>query len=141
MDPKIWGYDLWKSLIHIAQVYPDHPKPEKKRHYQVFFYSLAYVLPCYVCQKNYLQHLKELPIQLESKTSLLNWVYQIHNRTLIQSNKKAISYESFLNKYGVGSSGAKISFNWFILLILVVIVGGYYYFFYNKRTPSFSLMR
>lgn len=142
MDPKIWGRSLWASLIYIAQVYPENPTPKDKQNYGLFFITVGKVLPCYACQKNYATHLQSLPIQLRSKTALLDWLHKLHNKTLEQMGRPNLSYADFLNKY-IGQNTKSIFSNkcLLILLILAGIALGYYYFFYKKRSRPFVLVK
>lgn len=142
MDPKIWGGPLWKSLINIAKVYPLQPTINDKNYYRIFFTSLAYVLPCFSCRKNYQKHLAQIPIQLESRNQLLNWLHQIYNQTLINMKKPEVSYQQFINKYSDSSSISLLPNRKniiILLLLLTLIFGVYYYFFYGRYNFPFSL--
>ncbi len=101
MNQNIWGPHLWFSLHTMTFVYPLKPKHEDKKHYQTFFESLQYTIPCSVCRKNYIRHLKELPIEkhLESRKDLVFWLIDIHNMVNGETGKKILSYEVVIKKY------------------------------------------
>lgn len=131
MDPKIWGRNLWTSLIHIAQGYPDHPTEVDKRKYMAYFMCLGNVLPCARCQVNYQSHLDKLPIDLRTKETLLQWLHQLHNLTLDQMDRKTLTYDQFMKKYL--DPPCLIDTQTFVsLMILVVIFAVLYYFFYKQ---------
>ena len=142
MDPKIWGWSLWQSLIHVAQGYPNNPTAQDRRHYYIFYQSLANILPCAVCQVNYTNHFKELPPKLNSKQDLLNWLHKLHNQTLKQMNKTPLSYTAFMKKYLAKCSSDNIFSTencCLILCVLVLVVVAAYYF--SGRTDSFPTFR
>tara|TARA_B100000401_G_scaffold432350_2_gene369586 strand:+ start:323 stop:847 length:525 start_codon:yes stop_codon:yes gene_type:complete len=102
MDPEIWGPPAWIFLHTITLTYPHNPTTEDKKNYKLFFYNLANVLPCSHCSKNYLIHLKQLPIDsfLQNKKSLVYWLVQIHNLTN-NNLKKNVTFNmiDFTEKY------------------------------------------
>jgi len=134
MDPKVWGRNMWTTMVHIAQVYPVNPNNNDISNYNIFYTSIANVLPCEICRVNYSRHLANVPIRLESKHALLDWLYRIHNQTLIQQKRPQISYTEFMNKYsgkvGYGTSNSTKTI--IVLIILAIIASGSYYYFYKK---------
>jgi hypothetical protein len=146
MDPKIWGAPLWTSMINIAKVYPKTPTNEDITYYKIFYSSLAYVLPCYKCRKNYQNHLQSNPIQLSDRQSLLTWIHRVYNQTREQVGLKPTSYEGFINKYTTPTltesmTGFLPSFrnSCIFVIILLLIFAIYYYFVYNEYYFPFSL--
>jgi len=101
MNSKIWGPGAWTLLHSITLNYPESPSQQDKNEYSEFFYSLANVLPCNICQNNYRKNLEELPIKfyLQSKKTLVNWLFEIHNRVNIETNKKTITFKQFEKIY------------------------------------------
>lgn len=139
MDPKIWGNNLWISLIHIAQGYPDNPDQVIQNQYNVFLNYLSYVLPCASCQINYKNHLKESPPDLRNSETLLHWLHQIYNRTLIQQGRKEVTFIEFMTKHGANNTSTSSNFSFFtqrqlliIMLVLALIFAGYCYYA-NKK--------
>jgi hypothetical protein len=141
MNPRVWGRSVWTSLIYIAQGFPDDPTEEDKKIYFNFFNNIGNVLPCHSCKINYSKHISDLPPDVSSRTNLLAWFHQLHNKTLQQMNRKTISYEGFLKKY-VGGDNAQ-SFNYanisIGLLVLLAVVAGIYFVLYKKGSSSASL--
>ena len=137
MDPKIWGRYLWTSMIHIAQVYPIQPTKTDIQNYGSFFTSIGNVLPCEICRDNYHRHLKNIPINLNSRNDLLHWLHQVHNQTLLAQNRPQITFTEFLNKYNVSPSPYNLkNIIFFTLLILIVLIS-YYYFYKRGNSPSY----
>jgi len=101
MNQNIWGPNLWFSLHTMTFVYPLKPKNKDKINYKTFFEYLQYTIPCSVCRKNYVRHLKESPIEkhLESRKDLVFWLIDIHNMVNGETGKKILSYDVVIKKY------------------------------------------
>jgi len=135
MDPVIWGPTLWSSLHFISMTYPESPTKKDIEHNIVFLHSLSNVLPCGVCK----QHFKELldktnlPIELSNKQSYIALIHRLHNSVNRATNKKEISYNSFLKLYQqIIDSGSfnpialkkKCDIYKYTIIILFVLMGG-----------------
>ena len=101
MDSKIWGPYFWFTLHSISLSYPDKPTYEIRRQFHDFFINFQNVLPCKKCQDHYRQHLIKNPIavSLDSKKSLVLWVFNMHNQVNISLGKKIYTFEEFQEKY------------------------------------------
>ena len=96
-DPKIWGPPLWDILHYITFRY-DETKDEKIYH-ELFTKHLPNLMPCKSCRDHYKQHIKKLPIRLESRNSLSRWLVHIHNKVNKQLKKKEMPYEIIKSRY------------------------------------------
>lgn len=101
MNQNIWGPNLWFSLHTMSFTYPLKPSEQDKKNYKTFFESLQFTIPCSVCRKNYIRHLKESPIDpnLESRKLLVHWLIDIHNMVNGETGKKILSYDTVIRKY------------------------------------------
>ena len=101
MNQNIWGPHLWFSLHTMSFNYPLKPNFEDKQYYKDFFTNLQHVIPCSVCKKNYIRHLKEHPINnyLDNRSTLVYWVIDMHNMVNGEIGKKILSYEVVIKKY------------------------------------------
>ena len=101
MNQNIWGPHLWFSLHTISFNYPISPSNNDMKDYKNFFINLENVIPCSVCKKNYIRHLKEHPINdyLDSRKKLVYWVIDMHNMVNAEIGKKILSYEYVIKKY------------------------------------------
>jgi hypothetical protein len=101
MNQNIWGPHLWFSLHTISFNYPLVPKTEDKEYYKNFFTSLQHVIPCSICKKNYMRHIKEHPITnfLDNRKSMVYWVIDMHNMVNAEIGKKILSYDVVIKKY------------------------------------------
>ena len=101
MNQNIWGPHLWFSLHTITFAYPLNPSTQDKLHYKNFFETMQNVIPCSVCKKNYIRHLKESPIEkhLGSRRELVYWLIDLHNLVNGETGKKIWSYDSVIKKY------------------------------------------
>ncbi len=101
MNQNIWGPNLWFSLHTMTFVYPLKPSSDDKKHYKTFFESLQYTIPCSVCRKNYVRHLKEYPIDgfLNSRKEIVYWLIDVHNMVNGETGKKILTYQTVIKKY------------------------------------------
>lgn len=101
MNQNIWGPHLWFSLHTISFNYPLSPTLEEKENYKNFFTNLQYVIPCSICKKNYIRHIKEHPIDnsLNNRKDLVYWLIDMHNMVNAEIGKKILSYDVVIKKY------------------------------------------
>jgi hypothetical protein len=101
MNQNIWGPHLWFSLHTISFNYPLNPTQEERNNFKNFFLNLQEVIPCSICKKNYIRHLKEHPIDnfLNNRKSLVYWVIDMHNMVNGEIGKKILSYDLVIKKY------------------------------------------
>ena len=101
MNQNIWGPHLWFSLHTISFTYPLKPTKTDMNNYKIFYESLQNVIPCNICKKNYIRHLKENPIDphLNSRKDLVYWVIDMHNMVNAETGKKILSYDNVIKKY------------------------------------------
>lgn len=137
MEPKIWGPPAWKFLHSITFQYPENPSDIDKQRYYTFFNSLKYVLPCPNCQEHYSKNFDSIPIKLEKKEELIEWLIDIHNEVNKLTGKKVYPYEKVYQEYSseLGKTGNKGYLNILFILILILIFGYYYYknYYLNKN--------
>ena len=135
MDPNIWGPGAWTLLHSVTFNYPEKPTQQDKNEYSDFFYALANVLPCGICQDHLKKHLNNIPIKfyLESKETLTKWLFEIHNLVNQDTKKKTITYKHFKKIYKNIYSNSKESITYYkqknkiqkiiiYLLIILIIV-------------------
>ena len=82
MDTRCWGFSAWKLLHSITFGYPVRPTRKDQTIYYHFFSSIKNVLPCIFCRNSFDQFEKELPLKdhLDSRDSLVTWLYLMHNK-------------------------------------------------------------
>ena len=99
MDQNIWGPGLWLFLHTLTFNYPVSPSRDDKTRMRRFFMALGDVLPCRYCRENYQKHLKNYPIQLDSKREFVRWLIQIHNEVNEQEGKQQVKELDILSTY------------------------------------------
>ena len=103
MMTYIWGPPLWHSLHVISFNYPIKPTKEIKKNYLEFFTNLQNVLPCKYCRDNYVDNLKNCPINskvLKNRDSLSRWLYNFHETVNTKLNKKSgLTYDEVRDRY------------------------------------------
>jgi hypothetical protein len=101
MNQNIWGPSMWFSLHTITFSYPIKPTELEKANYKIFFENFKNVIPCSVCKKNYIRHLKEHPIDnyLSTRKKIVYWLIDLHNMVNVETGKKIIDYDIVIKKY------------------------------------------
>ena len=141
MEPNIWGPGAWTFLHSITFQYPESPSDIEKQKYYVFFNSLKNVLPCPVCRGHYESNLDNLPIRLDTRQELIEWLIDVHNEINIMNNKKIYSYDEVYEIYNKMYDNATIKNKsgtvdyFYILFIIGICIIGYYYYqnYYLKK--------
>lgn len=101
MEPSVWGKYFWTTIHMVAFGYPEKPASSDKADYKQFFENFWKVLPCTKCSDNYLQHLKELPIDsyLQNNETLFEWTVKLHNIVNKELGKPQVSIEDAKDKF------------------------------------------
>ena len=99
--PSVWGPFFWHTIHIIALGYPKNPTYTDKKCAKEFYESLAFLIPCPVCREHYKEHLISKPIStfLDSRTDLIKWTIDIHNKVNITTGKPEWTLEEVLSYY------------------------------------------
>lgn len=133
MEPNIWGPGAWTFLHSITFQYPETPSDIEKQKYYVFFNSLKNVLPCPICRGHYESNLETLPIRLDTRQDLIEWLIDVHNEVNRMNNKKIYSYNEVYEIYNEmydnnpKNQSGKIDYFYILFIIGICIIGYYYY--------------
>ena len=130
MNPKIWGPSAWLFLHTVTFNYPNNPTEEDKRNYLTFFNSLKHIIPCPLCKEHYIENLKNIPINLDSKDKLIEWLFDVHNSVNKQKETKIYTHEElydiYYHKYKSKQLKDKDKYKdylKYILLLIIIILG------------------
>jgi hypothetical protein len=155
MLPAIWGPHLWFILHVISFEYPVVPNELDKRIYHDFYTSIKDILPCDICKKHYRDHINKYPLtpHLDSRSTLVKWVIQVHNFVNASLGKPVLSVEHVIDIYSklkpispfATIDSVEIAkkheikqytklYFWIILMIIIIICSRYYF---NKYYFSF----
>jgi len=99
--PSVWGPFFWHTIHIVALGYPKNPTYTDKKCAKEFYESLAFLLPCSICREHYKGYLQEKPIAtfLDSRTDLIKWTIQIHNKVNKMLGKPEWTLEEVLSYY------------------------------------------
>jgi len=99
--PSVWGPFFWHTIHIVALGYPKNPTYTDKKCAKEFYESLAFLIPCPVCREHYKEHLISKPIStfLDSRTDLIKWTIDIHNKVNITTGKPEWTLEEVLSYY------------------------------------------
>jgi hypothetical protein len=136
-----WGPYFWNTIHYTALGYPeDTPSVDIRAKYKDFYEALGFVIPCMKCSKNYINHIREIPIDpfLVSRDMLFKWTVNIHNIVNKEIGKphwnEEIAKSKLLNlplpiqeeNYkDENSSNNKVSYAWknaFLFLLFFIIL-------------------
>ena len=122
MEPKIWGPHAWIFLHTITLNYPENPNQIEKQNYKSFFESLSKILPCDNCREHYSENIENIPIDLQSRESLVQWLFTIHNKVNQKNNKQLVNYDDFINKYSELYNQKDKNYILYTILLLIAII-------------------
>jgi len=99
--PSVWGPFFWHTIHIVALGYPKNPTYTDKKCAKEFYESLAFLLPCSICREHYKEYLQEKPIStfLDSRTDLIKWTIQNHNKVNKMLGKPEWTLEEVLSYY------------------------------------------
>lgn len=131
MEPNVWGPAGWTFLHSVTFKYPENPSDLEKQKYYNFFNSLKNVLPCPTCQEHYRDNFEKIPIRLENREELIEWLIDLHNEVNRMNGKRVYTYdevyEIYNDMYGVETGKKSPDYLFILLLIVIVVIGCYYY--------------
>ena len=122
INPKMWGKNGWKFMHWITLGYSDTPTNNEKTDMRNFFNSIGNVLPCLSCRQNFLKHIKKYPLgqrELSSRSTLVEWLMNIHNEVNIITGKKLYTLDMLYNEY---MNQSLIPSSWLFYLIIFIII-------------------
>jgi len=133
MKNSQWGPAAWLFLHSVTFQYPENPTDQDKNNYKIFFDSLQNILPCPQCREHYQKNLKENPMNLESRESLIKWVIDLHNAVNKKNSKKEYSYDEvndlYQSTYNYSiKENESVESNMKFILILILIILIIFYF-------------
>jgi hypothetical protein len=132
MEPNIWGPSAWKFLHSITFQYPENPTDLDKQKYFTFFNSLKNVLPCPTCREHYGKSFETVPIRLDNRKELIEWLIDIHNKVNLEAGKKVYSYSEvyqiYNDMYDIKNNVSGTSDYLVIILLVIVAIAAYYYY-------------
>jgi hypothetical protein len=93
-NPSYWGPLVWEVLYISVAGYSVNPGVPEKIGFQLFLDSMRYVLPCAQCRAEYDKYLSTNPLTnmvMASKTSLFEWLYNLHRSVSMRLMKAPMS--------------------------------------------------
>ena len=103
---KYWGPSAWYLTHHLTRNLvknkpPSELDPVYEEAVSEYFLSLLLLMPCGLCQKNYLDKLEEDSFQnhLDSWEKLDKWGHKLHNSVNQMLEKPELSYTSYVKMY------------------------------------------
>lgn len=96
LTTSYWGEAFWKTMYAIAYTFPSNPSDEYQKHTEIWYESMAQLLPCEECRQHFGEYLDQHPIQNFStcQSILLRWVNTLENAINKKMHKPAVSLET-----------------------------------------------
>ena len=100
-SPSVWGPFFWHTIHIVALGYSKNPTYTDKKCAKEFYESFAFLIPCSVCREHYKEHLVAKPITtfLDSRTDLIKWTIDIHNKVNKMLGKPEWTLDEVLTYY------------------------------------------
>lgn len=140
-----WGPAGWKFLHSLTFAYPNTPTLEQQRSADVFFASLAHLLPCDACQEHYQEEIVQRPADTRSQATLSAWLVDLHNRVNARLNKATFSYAQAAQLYtaqctqGCGRDrNISTSNSGEYVLVVLLIISAIALFFISKMNNKYA---
>lgn len=100
LNPKLWGDSMWNTMYAVALTSPLTSQPSQhKIALKKFYESLCLIIPCDECKQHYADLYKKIPINLNNRNSLLEWVNKIHNEINKITGDDEVSLDSIKKKF------------------------------------------
>ena len=141
-----WGPAGWKFLHSLTFAYPNSPTLEQQRSADLFFSSMANLLPCDACQEHYREEIARHPADTRSQATLSAWLVDLHNRVNARLNKPIFSYAQAAQQYtsqctqGCGDRNLSLpkSSNAEYALVILLIVCAIALFYISKMNNRYA---
>lgn len=141
LDPQVWGRHYWFFLDTIAMTYPHHPNDVTKKKYYDFIMNLPLFLPVDSIANDFTKLLNLYPVSpyLDSRESLVRWVWFVHNKINEKLEKEKITLQQFYENYyqhykpkgekivEYGKLKSRLIYLTFLIVSITII-----YYFYNS---------
>jgi hypothetical protein len=102
-DPSLWGPHLWAYMHYSAANYPEKPSKENIDEMVDWLCSLPVTIPCANCSTHYRKYIEQNKSNLKNicgnKTSLFNFLVDIHNKVNVRNGKSEMSYDDAWKLY------------------------------------------
>lgn len=92
MDQTQWGPPMWRFLHAMCTQYT----AQRHKEYEAIMNSLAVILPCSVCRRNYLVHILEVPFPCQGvgRKKVQNWLIAKHNAVNRSLGRPSLTQEA-----------------------------------------------
>ena len=83
---------------------------------------MSKILPCDNCREHYSENIENIPIDLQSRESLVQWLFTIHNKVNQKNNKQLVNYDDFINQYSELYNQKDKNYILYTILLLIAII-------------------
>ena len=119
VKPDEWGPPLWKEMHQKTIAYPRDPTDRDRQEIATYFRNIIHRLPCDKCKQHYQNQLNQMPIPVNNRDDLINWLIDIHNEVNKMNGKRVLSYREARSLY---ETNYRL---YFILILIILILYGY----------------
>jgi len=92
-------------LFSIAYNFPEKPEAEDVNTQQIFLNELSRTYPFPKLRKVYVQYMESHPIDLESRSAYLHWMYGLLRRLSVKTNSSIRSFKGYTHHVAYYKSG------------------------------------
>lgn len=144
VNPNNFGASTWTYLHWFSLNYPNQPTAQYKNDTSIYLFQFFQRIACASCRIHTMSYIKEHPINLETRTGFVLWVFDFHNAVNARRKVKQMTQQEFVNQYILNikqkdTKKQEISHYWKYLCILfiaiIILLFIWIVFLYVKRRP------
>jgi hypothetical protein len=98
-SPLVYGPISWVYLHHWSLRYPDKPNEHQKERARKYLDEFVSQEGCGTCIAHMRQYMKKVPIALDSRLALVEWMREAHNDVNRRNEKPEMSRSAFADMY------------------------------------------
>jgi len=99
ISPDVWGPMLWRILHSYSLNYPVRPTESDKARAVAYYQAIPTYISCSTCAAHFAQLVSENSPVTDSRASLAEWMFDIHNLVNARIGKPQFTQEQFLRAY------------------------------------------
>jgi hypothetical protein len=94
-----WGNRQWYWYHLISYTAPEQIDIPIQKIYIELLYYMTKLLPCPKCYNHFKEHVKNYPINFDSRNNMIKWFVDMHNEVNLSLNKKIYTLEEANETY------------------------------------------
>lgn len=89
----------WNALHKASIDYPETPTPQQRNEMRRYIYQIVDALGCKRCKNHFYHMMNKSPLNLESRSGLMRWIFDLHNEVNAMQHKPTFTWTQFERTY------------------------------------------